>query len=291
MLTRIVRFKPHTLSDKEEKLLAMQTEMAGALTRIFRQLNDTDMKFGAVKNGKGEQIELSHATYTALLYCPDRQVRAEAFATYYRQYAAHQHTLAETLNSSMQRDVYYAKARNYASSLEAALFPDVVPIAVYDNLLASIHRQLPALHEYYDVRRRKMGLSDLHFYDTYAPIVADVRMHHTWDEAVEVVLAALAPLGSEYCDTIRQGFTRQRWCDRYENRGKQSGARFPPARSTASRTSSSTSRRIRSIRSSPWPTRAATRCTAITPARRSLTPTTTILFSSPRSPASSTRPC
>ena len=198
--------------------------MAGASTRIFRQLNDTDMKFGTVKNGKGEQIELSHATYTALLYCPDRQVRQEAFKTYYRQYAAHEHTLAETLNSAMQRDAYYAKARNYKSSLAAALFPDVVPIAVYDNLLESIHRQLPALHEYYDVRRRKMGLTDLHFYDTYVPIVAEVRMHHTWGEAVEVVLAALAPLGSDYCDTIRKGFTRDRWCDRYENRGKQSGA-------------------------------------------------------------------
>ena len=224
LLTRIIRFKPHTLSDKEEKLLAMQTEMAGSSSRIFRQLNDTDMKFGTVKNGKGEQIELSHATYTALLYCPDGQVRREAFAAYYRQYTAHEHTLAETLNSSMQRDVYYAKARNFGSSLEAALFPDQAPIAVYDNLIASIHGQLPALHEYYDVRRRKMGLSELHFYDTYVPIVADLRMHHAWDEAVEVILAALAPLGSDYCDTIRKGFTRERWCDRYENRGKQSGA-------------------------------------------------------------------
>ena len=117
----------------------------------------------------------------------------------------------------------YARARNYASSLEAALFPDQVPPAVYDNLIASIRGQLPALHHYYDVRRRKMGLLEIHHYDTYVPILAELRSRHSFDAAIEMVLAALAPLGSEYCAILQRGL-ESRWCDRYENRGKQSGA-------------------------------------------------------------------
>ncbi len=223
LLTRILRYKPHTLGQKEEKLLAMQTEMAEAAGRIFRQLNDTDIKFGTVKNEKGQPIELSHGTFITLLYSPDRDVRATAFHTYYEQYKAHEHTLAASLNASVERDVYYAKVRNYPSALEAALFPDQVPASVYDNLIASIHGQLPALHHYYDVRRRKMQLKDIHHYDTYVPILAEMRSRHTWDEAVKVVLTALEPLGSEYGGVLERGL-RGRWCDRYENRGKRSGA-------------------------------------------------------------------
>ena len=223
LLTRILRFKPHTLSEKEEKLLAMQSEMAGAAEHIFRQLNDTDIKFGTVKNEKRQPIELSHATFTGLLYSPDRDVRQAAFHTYYQQYTAHEHTLAASLNASVEHDVYYAKARNYPTALEAALFPDQVPVAVYDNLIASIHRQLPALHHYYDVRRRKMKLDQIHQYDTYVPILAKMRSRHTWDEAVKTVLTALKPLGSEYGGVLERGLN-DRWCDRYENRGKRSGA-------------------------------------------------------------------
>lgn len=223
LLERILRFKPYTLSQPEEKLLAMQSEMAEAASRIFRQLNDADMKFGTVTNGKGQTIELTHASYISLLYTPDNEVRRTAFHTYYKQYVAHEHTLAASLNASVQRDVYYAKARNYPSALEAALFPDHVPVSVYDNLIASIHRQLPALHHYYQVRRRKMGLGEIHQYDTYVPILSQMRSDRTWDQAVKLVLSAMEPLGSEYCGVLQQGL-EDRWCDRYENRGKQSGA-------------------------------------------------------------------
>ena len=123
----------------------------------------------------------------------------------------------------MQRDVYYARARNYPSALEAALFPDRVPVSVYDNLIASVRRHLPAVHHYYDVRRRKMRLKDIHHYDTYVPILAERQSRHTWQQAVSTVLAALEPLGSDYCGTLERGLLG-RWCDRYENRGKQSGA-------------------------------------------------------------------
>jgi len=223
LVARILRFKPHTLGEKEEKILAMQTEMAGAAGDIFRQLNDTDLKFGTVTNEQGETVELTHASFQALLHSPEQSVRRTAFDTYYRQYAAHQHTLAAALNGSVQRDVYYAKVRNYPSALEAALFPDQVPISVYDGLIASIHRQLPALYHYYDVRRRKMGLKEIHFYDTYVPILPKMQTHRTWDEAVKLVVVAMEPLGSEYCGVLQRGL-EQRWCDRYENHGKRSGA-------------------------------------------------------------------
>ncbi len=223
LLQRVLRHKPHTLGKKEENLLAMQTEMAQAASQIFRQLNDADLKFGAIKNDRGDVIELSHATFSTLLHAPDRAVRRKVFHQYYREYAEHAHTLTAALAGSVQADIYYAKARNHASALEAALFPDQVPVTVYDNLIASVHRHLPAVHHYYDVRRRKMQLKDIHQYDTYVPILADLQRKHTWDQAVNVVLKSLQPLGNEYCGALEKGL-RGRWCDRYENRGKQSGA-------------------------------------------------------------------
>jgi oligoendopeptidase F len=223
ILQRVLRYKPHTLGKQEENLLAMQTEMAQAASQIFRQLNDADLKFGAIKDPRGETVELSHATFSAMLHSPDRAVRRKAFHQYYREYADHAHALTAALAGSIHADIYYARARNYPSALEAALFPDQVPVTVYDNLLNSVHRHLPALCHYYDVRRRKMRLKEIHLYDTYVPILAGLQRKHTWDQAVNIVLKSLEPLGSEYCGALEKGL-RSRWCDRYENRGKQSGA-------------------------------------------------------------------
>jgi oligoendopeptidase F len=223
MLERLLRYKPHTLGRREEKLLAMQTEMAQAASQAFGQLNDADMKFGAVTNEKGQRIELTHASFSTLLQSPKRSVRREAFLKHHAQYAAHENTLAATLAGSVQRDVYYARARNHASSLEAALFPDRVSPSVYTNLIESVGRRLPSLHRYYDVRRRKMRLRDIHQYDTYVPILGDLQVRRTFSQAVDLVIEALAPLGSDYCEVLEKGL-RGRWCDKYENRGKRSGA-------------------------------------------------------------------
>lgn len=222
-LERLVRYKPHTLSESEERLLAMQTEMAQAAGKIFRQLNNADLRFGNTKNEKGELVELSHATFSTLLHSPKRAVRQRAFHQYYRSYAEHQYTLAAALEGSIQRDIYYAKARGFPSALEAALFPDRVPVAVYDQLVASVHRHLPSLYRYYDLRRRRMKLKEIHHYDTYVPILSELETRHQWDEAVDLVIEALAPLGAEYGEILARGL-RGHWCDRYENRGKQSGA-------------------------------------------------------------------
>ncbi|HEV7226655.1 MAG TPA: oligoendopeptidase F, partial [Pirellulales bacterium] len=222
-LERLLRDRPHTLGDREEKLLAMQSEVAGSAGQIFRQLNNADLKFGTIENDKGRRIELSHASFSALLHSPNRQVRKAAFEQYYRQFAAHENTLAATLSGSIQRDVFYARARGFGGSLEAALFPDNVPATVYDNLISSVHRHLPALYRYYELRRRKMKLKELHHYDTYVPILSELEARHSWDEACRVVVEALAPLGDEYCQALAAGL-KGRWCDRYENQGKQSGA-------------------------------------------------------------------
>ena len=223
-LERVLRFRAHTLSSKEEQLLAMQGQMSEASNQIFRQLNDADLKWPSIRNEKGELIELGHSSFSAFLHSPNRGVRKKAFDAYYSQYTAHQHSLAAALNGSVQRDVYYAKARNYKSAREAALFADNVPLSVYDNLIESVHSNLPALYRYYELRRRKMKLKDIRQYDTYVPILADIEKKHTWQQAVKVVIEALQPLGDEYCRTLHAGLTADRWSDRYPNAGKQSGA-------------------------------------------------------------------
>ncbi|HEX4148706.1 MAG TPA: M3 family oligoendopeptidase, partial [Pirellulales bacterium] len=223
ILERILRYKPHTLGANEEKLLAMQTEMASAAGQIFRQLNNADLKFGQIKNERGEHVELSHSSFAALLQSPIRATRKEAFGQYYQAFAAHENTLAATLAGSIHRDVYYAQARGYPSALDSALFPDNVPRKVYENLLSSVHRHLPALYRYFELRKRSMKLKQLHHYDTYVPILSDLKKRHNWKQAVDVVIESLAPLGGEYCQALTAGL-RGRWCDRYENQGKQSGA-------------------------------------------------------------------
>jgi len=223
VLERIMRYKPHTLSPAEEKLLAMQGEMSDAANNIFRQLNNADLKFGSLKTERGEEVELSHASFSTFLHSPVRKVRQAAFHQYYAGFKAHENTLAATLAGSVQRDVYYAKARNYPSALEAALYPDVVPPAVYDNLIASVRKNLPAVHRYFEVRRRTMKLKEIHQYDTYVPILSELDTKHTWSQGVRAVIDSLAPLGSEYCRVLEEGLSG-RWCDRYENQGKQSGA-------------------------------------------------------------------
>lgn len=223
LLDRIVRYKPHTLTPAEERLLAMQGEMSDASNQIFSKLNDADLKFGEIDLSSGERVELSHGSYSRCLESPDRNVRTKAFHQFYAEYSDHSNSLAASLNASVQRDVYYSRARNYASCLEGSLFSDKVPTTVYTNLIDAVHRHLPSVYRYLEVRRRAMKLRDIHQYDTYVPIVRDIEMHHTWKQACKLILESLEPLGSEYCGVLEEGLLG-RWCDKYENRGKRSGA-------------------------------------------------------------------
>ena len=224
MLERLVRYKPHTLSDAEERLLAMQSQMSDTSNHTFRQLTDADFKFGMIKNEQGETIELSHSSFSALLHSPRRSVRKAAFHQYYDVFEAHENALAATLSGSVQRDVYYAKARGYDSALQKALFADNMPQSVYDNLIAAVRKRQPTIGRYLELRRRKMRLKELRQYDTYVPILSDLDQRRTWAQAVKTVINSLKPLGDEYCSVLHAGLTDDRWCDRYPNRGKQSGA-------------------------------------------------------------------
>jgi oligoendopeptidase F len=222
-LERLIRYKPHTLGEGEEKLLAMQSEMAGTAGRVFRQLTDADLKFGMCRNEKGELVELSHATFSSFLRSPSRAVRRRAFHQYYEQFKLHENSLAAAYSSSVQKDAYYAKARAYPSAREASLFHDNVPVEVYDNLIAAVRSKMPAVYRYFELRRRKMRLRDIHHYDTYVPILSELDSRHTWKQAVDVVVTSLKPLGDDYCDVLANGL-QGRWCDRYPNQGKRSGA-------------------------------------------------------------------
>ena len=223
LIERMVRYKAYTLSDREEQIIAMQGEMSGAAGKIFRQLLDADLKFGVVENEKGESVELTQSTFSQFLESSDRDVRRTAFKQFYEQFTAHENAFAASLHGSVQKDVYYARVRGYDSCLQQALFADNVPLSVYDNLISTVRKHLPTLYKFYDLRRRKMGLDKIHHYDTYVPIVNEIEKHHSWDQASDVIVSALQPLGDDYCSVLRQGLTG-RWCDRYPNQNKQSGA-------------------------------------------------------------------
>ncbi|MDQ1257433.1 MAG: oligoendopeptidase, partial [Candidatus Hydrogenedentes bacterium] len=223
-LERLLRYRPHILSLKEERLLAMQGEVAGTASRVFEQLNDADLKFGFVTNERGEKVELSQGSFRVLLESPKRAVRKNAFDRFYKVYADHANAMAATLSSSVLQDVYQARARNYPSALEAALFDDRVPIAVYDNLIAAVHDHLDTVHRYLELRRKALGIRDIHMYDTYVPIVQEAKTNTSYDAAVDTIRAALEPLGADYCRVLEKGLRDGRWVDRYENVGNRSGA-------------------------------------------------------------------
>ena len=222
-LEKLLRYRPHILSEKEERLLAMQGEVAGTASKVFGQLNDADLKFGTVKDEKGRSVELTHGSFRSLLESPKRSVRKEAFHTFYKSYEDHANTVAATLSGSVLQDVYYSRVRSYPSALEGSLFHDSVPVAVYDSLIKAVHDNLKTVYRYLEVRKKALKLKDVHIYDTYVPIVEQDRVNIPYAKAVKTICEALEPLGSEYVRALEKGMNG-RWVDRYENKGKRSGA-------------------------------------------------------------------
>jgi oligoendopeptidase F len=222
-LHKIRRMKPHVLSESEERILALGSVALSGYDDAFSQLTDVDMKFGVLTDESGRQKPLTQGSFSSFLVKRDHELRKRAFHQFYDEFQDHQYTLATSLAYSVKTDVFRARARNYSSALESALFPDDVPVEVYDGLIASVRANLKPLFRYFDLRRRVLGLSELHHYDTYVPLVAEIETHISFDEAVEKVIAALQPLGKEYVDVLSEGL-RDRWCDRYETKGKRSGA-------------------------------------------------------------------
>ncbi len=223
-LRRLRRLKPHTLSAGEERLLALGSSAVRAHGETFSQLTNVDMQFGFITDETGNSRELTQSSFSSFVVKRDRHLRKAAFHQFYGEFNAHRFTVASTLSASVRADVFYARARNYASARDAALFRDDVPVAVYDNLISTVRAHLPSLFRYYDLRKKVLQLDEIHAYDTAVPIVPRIETHISFDQAADKVLAALEPLGAEYCATLAHGLRSGRWCDRYENKGKRSGA-------------------------------------------------------------------
>jgi oligoendopeptidase F len=223
-LHKIRRMKPHVLSIPEERLLALSHVALGGYDDTFSQLTDVDMKFGTLVDETGREQPLSQSSFSSFLVKRDPELRKRAFHQFYAEFRDHQYTLAASLGYSVKADAFHARARHYPSALQAALFPDDVPVAVYDGLIEAVRANLKPLFRYLDFRRRVLGLNELHHYDTYVPLVPDIETRFSFDEAIEMVLNALAPLGNEYVSVLADGLRSRRWCDRYENKGKRSGA-------------------------------------------------------------------
>ena len=222
-LKKIRRMKPHVLSEPEERLLALGSSALDGYDDTFSQLTDVDMKFGVLVDDAGAEKPLTQSSFSSFLVKRDHGLRKRAFHQFYEEFQDHQFTLASSLSYSVKADVFRARARNYPSALEASLFRDDVPAAVYDGLIAAVRKNLGPLFRYYELRRRVLGLDELHHYDTYVPLVPEIESHVIFDEAIGKVVAALDPLGPEYTAALSEGL-RGRWCDRYETKGKRSGA-------------------------------------------------------------------
>jgi oligoendopeptidase F len=222
-LEKILRYKPHTRSESEEHILAMTREIANGPSQVFGQLDNVDLDFGTITTENGKEVELSHGNFSTFLINRGRNVRRMAFFQYYQAYQNHRHTLAATLANSIKKDFFYTRARDFSNCRVCALFSDNVPETVYDNLMQTVKNNLEPQFKYLNFRQKVLGLSELHFYDTYVPIIEDVDFRMPYEEAVEVCVKAIEPLGEAYGRILEQGLLGG-WVDRYENRGKRSGA-------------------------------------------------------------------
>lgn len=224
-LEKIVRMRPHTLSADKEELLAMAGKPLQTAPKAFSALNNADIKFGTVKDSKGEELPLSHGLYQVYLRSPDRKLRENAFRTLHGKFDDLSNTLCELLYGEIQSHVFFAKARRFSSCLEAALFPKNIDASVYKSLIQAVRKEgLPSLHRYMHLRKKIMGVEELHLYDLYVPLVSQVEIQMDYDEAAALVIESVASLGPDYQSLLRKGFQEEKWVDRFENQGKRSGA-------------------------------------------------------------------
>jgi oligoendopeptidase F len=215
--------KQHVLSQKEEALLSRAGEVAETPATIFNVLANAEVKFPTFKDEEGMEVQLSEGRYSNYLRSSDRRVRHDAFIGILDSYNQYRNTLAATLNGHVKQHVFFAQAHNYNSSQEAALIPNRIPVAVYDNLISTVDHNLAPLHRYVALKKKALGLDEIHMYDLYAPMVKDVNIQLSYPEALDLVRQALAPLGKEYMDNFNKGVSSH-WIDVYENQGKRSGA-------------------------------------------------------------------
>jgi oligoendopeptidase F len=223
LLDDLFREAEHMLSAREEALLASVGEVTAGPSQIFDMLNDADLKFGTVTDDEGEEVELSQGRYLRFILSQNRDVRRNAFLKFHEAYHGQRNTIAATYSTQVKADIFFARARKYNSALEAALFHDNIPVSVYENLISAVNERLPLLHRYMDMRRRALGLDDLHMWDLHVPLVPEADSTISYDRATDMVVNAVAPLGQKYQDAVREGFS-SRWTDVYETQNKSSGA-------------------------------------------------------------------
>lgn len=218
-LFRLKRQKDHILEENEEKILAAQMEVGSKANKIFSDLTNVDFKFGEIDNKP-----LTQSTFSIFLKDENEEVRKKAYTQLYKVYEDHQYTLANIYETSIRQDIFSSKVRKYKSTRSKKLFNDNVDEEVYDNLIEQVHSGLDTLHKYYSLRAKMMNKEKIKHYDVYTSLIKGFESHHSYDEAVDLVVKALKPLGEEYTKTLKKGLTSDRWVDKYENEGKRSGA-------------------------------------------------------------------
>lgn len=222
-LNELLRQRAHTLSEKEEEIIAQMGELSNTPENIFSMLNNADMVFPRVKNDDGKEVEITHGNFIPLMESRNRQVRKDAFESLYSTYSSYRNTFAASLNSEVKKNIFYAKVRKYDSALESALDANNISTDVYNNLIDVVGENVHLMHKYIDIRKKLLEVDELHMYDLYTPMISNVDMKIDYDKAKEMMIEGLKPLGQEYIDIVKTGLDSN-WIDVYENKGKTSGA-------------------------------------------------------------------
>lgn len=223
MIDEILRDKPYTLSEKEEELMAAVSDLTGVAENTYEMLSYADMKFPEIEDEKGEKVRLDHFNYSTYIKSKNQRVRKDAFEAEFGTYKKYSNTMASTLFGAIKSEIFNAKTRKYPSALFASLYQDNISVDVYNNLIDSIHENIPALDKYLEIKKKYLGLDELHMYDLYVPMARDFNMEISYEEAKKIILEALKPMGEGYTSLIQKAFD-ERWIDVYENEGKKGGA-------------------------------------------------------------------
>ncbi len=223
ILKDILRKKEHILSKEMEEFLSKTEEIASGPSDIFALFNNADLKFPEITGDDGNKTELTHGRYISFMESENREVRKEAFMAMYKTYTKYKNTLAAVYGASVKKDVFYAKARKYDSARHGALDGGNIPVSVYDNLIDTVNDNLNLMHKYVEIRKKALGVEELHMYDLYAPMVKDAKPTVLFEDAKKIVKEGLAPMGDEYLKVLEEGYENG-WIDVYENEGKRSGA-------------------------------------------------------------------
>ncbi len=223
LLEQLYRYKDHILNTEAESIISSFANINSTPEQVFEALTDSDLRFGKVKNDKGEEIELTESNYSSFIESTNRDVRKEAFEMLLKTYSNYKNTIANTFAGNVEVLTTMAKLKKYSSSLEASLFDDNISTEVYNNLIDTVSNNLNVLYKYFDLKKEVLGLDEFHLYDQYNSLVPDCSKNYTFEEAKELVLKALAVLGEDYVANLNKAFG-ERWIDVYNNKGKRTGA-------------------------------------------------------------------